>query len=104
MVYGSSLKSGISSDIFIINTETHQVSKTFRLSGSAFGVAFNPKSERAYVPLFYDNALGIISTTLEEQITTLTGFNTPRAVAVAPQGTFALVTNYLAGTVSVVQL
>lgn len=103
-VYGTSHKSGISSDIFIINTETHQVSKTFRLSGWAFRIAFNPKSERAYVPLYYDNALGIINTVLEEQITTLSGFNTPWAVAVAPQGTFALVTNHEAGTVSVVQL
>ena len=88
----------LTADIFVIDTATNTVAATITIPGTGFWVAFTPDGKKAYVTAggisVIDTAANTIVATVSLPVTSATV-----AVAIAPDGQRAYVTDRLNGSV-----
>ncbi|WP_248749615.1 YncE family protein [Pseudomonas sp. MWU15-20650] len=98
-VYISGRAGGI---VSIGDTATQRISRTLTGLQGPFDIAFERQRDLAYVSQTDANLLGIIDTRARQMIGSYAGFNKPRGVVVAPDGSHGYVANIGGDSVSLV--
>ncbi len=102
-----------SNTVSVIDLATNRVTATIAVGVTPFGVAVNPAGTFAYITNRGaadvtgpngGNSVSVIDLADNRVTATIAVGSDPRGVAVNPAGTFAYVTNYDSGTVSVIAL
>jgi DNA-binding beta-propeller fold protein YncE len=89
--------------IVVVDTLTNTIVKTLG-ADSPFGVAFNSTGTLAYVPSRSANAIEVFNTTTYASLPRIPTGNGPTEIGIAPDDTFAIVTNFDGNSLTFINL
>ncbi len=102
--YSLSQAVGATGGVTITNSNNEVLSRRLTGMGATFEIAFNPNTDRAYIPAYSDNTLLIIDTNIDAVIDSIGGFNRPFSIATPSGRNIAYITNTGELTIKIVQL